>query len=427
MKTSKYNSILKIGNKSILYNALSDCFALANDTILDAIKNNNLSHINDNKQTLSLLKEGGFIVNTDTNEQQKLENVIKRIDHNDNEFILTINPTMNCNLRCWYCYENHTGKMIMDSKIVENIKKFITIKIHQTNNLQNLYLGFFGGEPFLCFESVMDPLISHYIKECETKGIIPYVSFTTNGTLLNEIIISNLLSYTKNLSFQITLDGCKEDHDKTRKLPNKSSYDLIMHNVHLLLNKQCYVTLRINYTHTNIKGIFTILDDLARLIIEEKKYLFVDFHQVWQDTKEYDLSNEIDRIREYAVSKEINISKDSYDRVRNSCYADKKNQAVINYNGDVFKCTARDFIHEQRYGYINDNGEIVWNTERFEKRMQNKFENESCKTCRIAPLCYGNCSQVRLEQASNIFCVFNYDEDKKDSIILKRFENNFIL
>jgi uncharacterized protein len=28
-----------------------------------------------------------------------------------------------------------------------------------------------------------------------------------------------------------------------------------------------------------------------------------------------------------------------------ACYADNYNEAVINYNGDVFKCTARDIIH----------------------------------------------------------------------------------
>ena len=36
--------------------------------------------------------------------------------------------------------------------------------------------------------------------------------------------------------------------------------------------------------------------------------------------------------------------------VSNPCYADKEMQLLINYNGDVFKCTARDFM--KRIGWV---------------------------------------------------------------------------
>ncbi|HOH74428.1 MAG TPA: hypothetical protein PKW38_01450, partial [Paludibacteraceae bacterium] len=49
------------------------------------------------------------------------------------------------------------------------------------------------------------------------------------------------------------------------------------------------------------------------------------------------------------------------DSVRESCYGDKKNQATINFNGDVYKCTARDFKPENREGVLMDDGTIEWN------------------------------------------------------------------
>ena len=112
MKISKYNSIIKIGCKNLLYNSLSDCFALAENTIINAIRNKDIHSIeNSVSSTISTLKQGGFIIDDETNEQNILENLIKKIDYNENEFILTVNPTMNCNLKCWYCYENHQGNM----------------------------------------------------------------------------------------------------------------------------------------------------------------------------------------------------------------------------------------------------------------------------------------------------------------------------
>lgn len=187
MKISKYNSIIKIGCKNLLYNSLSDCFALAENTIINAIRNKDIHSIeNSVSSTISTLKQGGFIIDDETNEQNILENLIKKIDYNENEFILTVNPTMNCNLKCWYCYENHQGNMYMSSTIVQYIQKFITKKVLETHGIKRFYLGFFGGEPFLCFNSVIMPLITHYIKVCETKNIPPYISFTTNGTLLNK-------------------------------------------------------------------------------------------------------------------------------------------------------------------------------------------------------------------------------------------------
>ena len=128
--------------------------------IINAIRNKDIHSIeNSVSSTISTLKQGGFIIDDETNEQNILENLIKKIDYNENEFILTVNPTMNCNLKCWYCYENHQGNMYMSSTIVQYIQKFITKKVLETHGIKRFYLGFFGGEPFLCFNSVIMPLM----------------------------------------------------------------------------------------------------------------------------------------------------------------------------------------------------------------------------------------------------------------------------
>ena len=37
----------------------------------------------------------------------------------------------------------------------------------------------------------------------------------------------------------------------------------------------------------------------------------------------------------------------------------KKNEAIINYNGNIYKCTATDFDKTERYGFLNEDGNII--------------------------------------------------------------------
>ncbi len=100
-----------------------------------------------------------------------------------------------------------------------------------------------------------------------------------------------------------------------------------------------------------------------------------------------------------------------------SCYADKVNSAVINYNGDVYKCTARDFLKDQREGFINEEGKLVWENGNLERRMSSKFQNPPCLRCKILPICNGGCSQHALENSGKAYCVFDGIELEKDKVV----------
>jgi uncharacterized protein len=71
---------------------------------------------------------------------------------------------------------------------------------------------------------------------------------------------------------------------------------------------------------------------------------------------------------------------------------------AINYNGKVFKCTARDYGDDKVIGNLQPSGKIVWNdgilSKMFEKAT---FENEQCENCKMLPLCMGPCIQKNYE------------------------------
>lgn len=60
---------------------------------------------------------------------------------------LIIAPTLDCNFRCPYCFED-LKKIYMTKGTVNAIKNFVRNKIK--NGVTNLNVSWYGGEPLLC-------------------------------------------------------------------------------------------------------------------------------------------------------------------------------------------------------------------------------------------------------------------------------------
>lgn len=429
MKFSQFNSIVSIQDKYALYNSFHERVIFLEENLKEILK----TAINNGVDTLlgihptfyAYLLEQEFIVDDLVNEIDKVKELCKIIDENHTSFFLTINPSMNCNFQCWYCYETHVKKSRLNEEIIGRIKQFI---VHTANKdrMENFFLSFFGGEPLLYFSQDVIPIINCYAKECHSKRIPLNISFTTNGYLINQDFISYFKENNLTCSLQITLDGYKEKHDLVRFVSsNKGSYKEIIKNIHLLVMNKFFVRLRVNYTDKNIEDTYKIAEDLMDLPHElREKFLLFDYHRVWQNEQVDDtniaLKKNVEKIRQLGFKAS---GKYSPNNVRQSCYADKRNSVVINYNGDIFKCTARDFTNSNRAGFINENGELIWENEYLEQRMNAKFNNRPCLECRILPLCNGGCSQHALEHlGGSDYCVYFGNESEKDKVVKFKIE-----
>ena len=65
------------------------------------------------------------------------------------------------------------------------------------------------------------------------------------------------------------------------------------------------------------------------------------FHRIWQDEERRE-TEEIVRGYESRIAA-LGGAYYSLPTDRSRCYADKKHSTVINYNGDMYQCTAREF------------------------------------------------------------------------------------
>jgi len=426
MKFSSYLSFVPIGkNRIIAYNAIQDQFAILRNLDIDDLKAcDKLKNADDS--TYNSFIEKGWIIPESKDETALVEELIQKHDNDNSEFHLHINPTLDCNFNCWYCYENHIKGSRMSPEIIDSTKRAIT-NICKNPSLKVFRLGFFGGEPLLGFNDVCIPIIKHAEKECLSKDIKFTVQFTSNGFLITQPAIDFLKSYET--YFQITIDGDKETHNKIRfGKNNQESFDVIISNVKKLLSNGINVILRYNYTIGSIekiKNITPILDDIPE---ESKKRLTLDLQRVWQDDDKDDYSKLIEIIDDISSGfEEIGITvKDMniFDFVRNSCYGDKNNYALINFDGRLFSCTARDFCEENSTGTVSETGELVWNEKKAYK-MTRKFTREICRSCKIAPICGGGCRQNHINHPDGNYCIWGSEttrEERIKDIILARFE-----
>jgi uncharacterized protein len=366
------------------------------------------------------LVDNGFLVPAEEDEIEKVRTLMSVIDGADDSFFLMINPTMNCNFKCWYCYESHIKGSKMDVANIGKVRMFIEHVFRDNPRIKVFTISFFGGEPLLYFKDVVVPILEDADRIISAHGAELRVGFTTNGLLIDEDVVAKLSRYTLR-GFQISFDGNREHHDMTRFISkNKGSYDEIIRNVKLLVRNGVSITLRINYTAKNIWGLGDILTDLDELTMEERKRVTVSMNKVWQE-EDNTLGAPASDFLEKAEAYGFEIMDALYgDTVINSCYADKKNEAVINYNGDLYKCNARDFKKERREGYLDDAGNVVWVAD-IEERINIKLRNKPCLECSIMPICGGGCSQVAWENRGKDYCVNDFDENKKKDIVLQMF------
>lgn len=424
MKYSIFNSVIVVECRhTLIYNSFSGRFVAIKNNILN-LNNISIDEIKLNHPQLhQQLQKGGMIIENCVDETSMLKDRINNADNNKHEFILHINPTLDCNFNCWYCYENHITHSKMNESVIESTLRLIS-NILKNPDIKLLELGFFGGEPLMYFDSIARRIIEYSNSLCSLYHKEMRVHFTSNGSLLNERIVSFLSKFP--CGFQITLDGGKKQHDETRYYHNgKGSYETIVKNILKLCSAKIAVIIRINYTQLNIDSVNSILDSFKTIPQEKRNLLRFDFQRVWQDSKRRTDETELkaSKIRD-------NFRKEGYTvltnyiphNVNDSCYGDKTNHVLINYNGMAFGCTARDFTQENSIGVLDASGIIQYDTEKTKRRNQSKYSKPICRRCRIAPICGGGCKQRAMESMNSDGCTLGYSESDKDDIILDIFE-----
>ncbi|MBS7225777.1 MAG: thioether cross-link-forming SCIFF peptide maturase [Clostridiaceae bacterium] len=140
---------------------------------------------------------------------------------------LCLHVAHDCNLRCKYCFASTgdfgTGRKIMP---IEVAKKAIDFVIERSGARKNIELDFFGGEPLMAWDTVIQTVDYARSREKETGKHFRF-TITTNGLLLDADKIDYINENMDNVV--LSLDGRAETNDHFRKTVNGGgSYDIIV-------------------------------------------------------------------------------------------------------------------------------------------------------------------------------------------------------
>lgn len=419
MKQSKYNCILQDNTGMVIYNAATDQLVALTPQLANIFNEGKAAPEKIKAQHAELydhLLQKGIFVCDDADETEAYIRKREEYERSSGEYTITINPTLACNMSCWYCYESHKNMPAMSADVKQSVLLLID-KLLADNKLKKLNLSFFGGEPLLYFDKVVVDIINHAKMQCKAFDAKLSIHFTTNAYLLTDNVLKHLEGL--DVSFQITIDGGKQVHDSVRKTKGgEPTYARIVEHIHQTLSRGFSVGVRFNYTAKSIPSFIDVVKDFSHLQQEEKQLVNFTFQRVWQDN-EGDASQVEQQVEHIERAFEqaglfVNNAK-SY--IVPYCYADGVNTAVVNYNGDLFKCTARDFAPKSKEGTLAADGTLRWN-ERLRKRMSIRHGSDTCLQCRIYPICHGGCSQMKLEAPDGISsCPKGYDDDKIKKIM----------
>lgn len=353
-----------------------------------------------NRELYEFLIEGGFLIGNDFDEYNSLlHRRNNSVFFNNNTFQLTILPTLECNFRCWYCYEKHIVSK-MTSQTYNKILKYIDYIIDH-HPIFNFHLDWFGGEPLIYFDEIVKP-ISIYVRDtCHKHNIFFSNTMTTNGYLISDERVKEINAINLH-GFQITLDGYEEMHNKTRyQKRGDDSYSIIITNINKLcqMSDDATVNIRINYTNKNLNNIGLIADDIQDI---NRNKVYFTFQRVWQTLSVEDdkaVEKQLDDQISYIKSRGINVQFNQPVYCQGSrCYADAIRQSVISYDGTLFKCTARDFSNSSfSVGFITEDGTPQWNANYYKHYLKPVFDNDNCRKCLYLPICLGTCSQKFIE------------------------------
>jgi uncharacterized protein len=75
------------------------------------------------------------------------------------------------------------------------------------------------------------------------------------------------------------------------------------------------------------------------------------------------------------------------------CYADSLNYVNINFDGSIYRCTANDYKNENRLGYLDEEGNLIWEKQELLEQINKlaNFENPLCLKCKKLAICGGFC------------------------------------
>ena len=361
------------------------------------------------ERLLAAAIEAGIVVDDDLDELGDVvgRSLVARADAST--FALVISPTLSCNMRCHYCFEQHDERSRMDDQTAARLVAHVTEQL-KTLRSGRLHVRWFGGEPLTMLETVRD-LSSRLIEACSTLAVEYSADVVTNGFHLDGST-ARLLRDLGVVSAQVTFDGDRRIHDRVRRtLDGEGSFDRLVTNASAA-SEFVAVRARVHVAPYNRADILPLLDRLAAAGLAKRleKIYFAPLFNYQQGAKESAFASDS---RLYLSSAEF--ADEQVELVRAAldlgfkvdhpldvdygvCTALREATVVVNPDGSLAKCYLDAGDAAETFSHVTPGHEVSENRRKWRRSV---FTSDAeCRECTFAPVCLGGCTKQTLSGAN---------------------------
>ena len=263
--------------------------------------------------------------------------VLKAMDKKTGIKSYTILPTTGCNARCVYCYEKGMKISSMTEVTADKVVDYIL----RTKSSEEITLRWFGGEPL-----VANKIITRICTALNEHNVLFKSKIITNASLFTPELLDTAVNIWHLKAAQVSVDGSKADYE-SRKLfccPSFHNYEHLLKTIGLMLEAGLEVTLRCNYDHGNVEGMYEFWEDINKLYgdTDQLRLYSSMLFQAQKDESCVDLHRRYIEIRSEAQKngmKFLRGKSSEYRMKTNFCMADSEGKCVvISPEGDLYNC-----------------------------------------------------------------------------------------
>lgn len=295
MTWNPYSKIFSLPpDRSALYNYVNDAAVILSQQlsaiIEPLIQARNFPEIERKHPHLyQNLLDNGFIIDQSEDDSGWVLDLLHQKLQSRTVFRLTINPTLDCNLRCWYCYQTHTKNCYMSPETQDAVLKFAEARIAD-EALESFRLSFFGGEPLLKAWKIALPLAEKMSGLCEKYGKRFLLHLTTNGVLLSGPVLGRIKATCPEARLQIPFDGGRHFHNQTKKNGRGVDvYGITLQHIQDAVELGLQVNVRCNYTLENIDSFEELIAEVRARTLGKEGLVSFSLQRVWQEEITHEL------------------------------------------------------------------------------------------------------------------------------------------
>ncbi len=310
-------------------------------------------------------------------------------------FTLYFLPTLQCQFRCSYCFENGISRGAgMGSKIIGESREWIDQYLDNHPEIDTFRLVLFGGEPLL-YKSIVEEGLNTFHSVTHKHKLKFWTGLTSNGEYLDEKT-ANMLSRYNWEKVQITLDGPKDVHDSRRYGNNqRPTFDLIIKNIQMLLRTSYIpkINIRISFDLSNADRVPELIRYLATIDKANRINLSLglitpNLHNQNKAENERTISKKA--LVAWKLAKSLGFEIPEEFIVGPWCVAIAKHSAILQPSGALQKCFCTVGRKKYDFGSIKNqpNGNYLKDS-----RFEHFYRTDGCikEGCQYLPMCGGGC------------------------------------